>query len=81
MSRRGIDVGAKTDIYELMDMLLEQGAAIIMISSDLPEVLGMSDRIYVICQGEIAGEFEADKVDQKTILQYAFGQQKKEETN
>jgi ribose transport system ATP-binding protein len=78
---RGIDVGAKTDIYELMDMLLEQGAAIIMISSDLPEVLGMSDRIYVICQGEIAGEFEADKVDQNTILQYAFGQQKKEETN
>lgn len=75
---RGIDVGAKTDIYELMDMLLEQGAAIVMISSDLLEVLGMSDRIYVMCRGEIVGEFDASEANQTTILQYAFGQHKNE---
>ena len=71
---RGIDVGAKTDIYELMDILVESGAAIVMISSDLPEVLGMSDRIYVMSQGAIVGEFDAKDADQNTILQYAFGQ-------
>ena len=75
---RGIDVGAKTDIYELMDKLVESGAAIIMISSDLPEIMGMSDRIYVVHQGAIAGEFEAHEANQNTILQYAFGQSVRE---
>ncbi len=78
---RGIDVGAKTDIYELMDMLLEQGAAIVMISSDLPEVLGMSDRIYVMCRGEVVGEFDVSEANQNKILQYAFGQHENQEVN
>ena len=75
---RGIDVGAKTDIYQLMDMLAKQGAAIVMISSDLAEVIGMSDRICVLCRGRLVGEFEAGQADQNTILQYAFGQTKEE---
>lgn len=71
---RGIDVGAKTEIYKIMDELVSHGAGILMISSDLPEVLGMSDRVYVMCQGRIAGEFESNKTTQKEILKYAFGQ-------
>lgn len=71
---RGIDVGAKTEIYKIMDELVSQKAAILMISSDLPEVLGMSDRVYVMCQGKIAGEFESDKTSQTEILKCAFGQ-------
>ena len=53
---RGVDVGAKTEIYSLMNELLEQGVGILMISSDLPEVLGMSDRILVLREGKVAGE-------------------------
>lgn len=75
---RGIDVGAKSEIYKLMDTLVEGGAAILMISSDLSEILGMSDRIYVMCHGEINGEFDADEATQSGILQLAFGQKGKE---
>jgi ribose transport system ATP-binding protein len=53
---RGIDVGAKVEVYELMNELTENGAGILMISSDLPEVLGMSDRILVMSEGRITGE-------------------------
>lgn len=53
---RGIDVGAKSEIYGLMDAIAAQGAAIIIISSDLPELLGLADRIYVIKDGEVSGE-------------------------
>src|SRR6185503_8198791 len=53
---RGVDVGAKAEIYELMNRLTDAGAGILMISSDLPEVLGMSDRIYVMRQGRIQAE-------------------------
>ena len=71
---RGIDVGAKTEIYKLMDTLIEQGAGIIMISSDLPEVMGMSDRIYVLHNGSISGELNAKEATQSLIMRYAFGQ-------
>lgn len=54
---RGIDVGAKYEIYNFMNRLVDQGVAIIMISSELPEVLGMSDRIMVMCEGEFVKEF------------------------
>lgn len=57
---RGIDIGAKSEIYDLMDQLAKEGAAIFMISSDLPELLGISDRIYVMKDGEITGEVHAD---------------------
>lgn len=69
---RGIDVGAKSSIYELMDQLVSEGAAIIMISSDLPEVLGMSDRVAVMSGGELVGEMDIEEADQTKVLHMAF---------
>ncbi len=70
---RGIDVGAKTEIYQLMNRLAASGVAIIMISSELPEILGMSDRILVMHEGEIAGELSRDEATQERIMQLATG--------
>jgi ribose transport system ATP-binding protein len=70
---RGIDVGAKTEIYQLMNKLAQNGAAIIMISSELPEVLGMSDRILVMHEGEIAGELSREEATQERIMHLATG--------
>ncbi|OEH55094.1 D-ribose transporter ATP-binding protein [Oceanobacillus sp. E9] len=70
---RGIDVGAKREIYQLMNELTERGLAIIMISSDLPEVLGMSDRVMVIHEGKIAGELAREEATQEKIMTYATG--------
>lgn len=70
---RGIDVGAKVEIYQLMNQLTARGAAIMMISSEMPEILGMSDRIAVMNGGRIAGEFSAEDATQEKILQYALG--------
>lgn len=70
---RGIDVGAKFEIYKLMNDLVAQGVCIIMISSDLPEVIGMSDRIYVMHEGTVTGELHKSEFDQDTILKYASG--------
>ena len=69
---RGVDVGAKAEIYELMNRLTAEGVAIIMISSELPEVLGMSDRVLVMRSGEIAGEFSANEATQERVLQCAL---------
>jgi ribose transport system ATP-binding protein len=71
---RGIDVGAKEEIYQLMNRLTSSGVAIIMISSEMPEVLGMSDRILVMHQGEISGEFHAREATQEQILRCALGE-------
>jgi putative multiple sugar transport system ATP-binding protein len=68
---RGIDVGAKYEIYTLMNGLVEQGMSIIMISSELPEVLGMSDRIYVVASGKITGELPIQEATQEKIMQLA----------
>ena len=70
---RGIDVGAKAEIHHLMNELVKQGAAILMISSDLPEVLNMSDRIYVMHKGRIAKEFSREEATQEAILRHAMG--------
>ena len=72
---RGIDVGAKQEIYELMNGFAENNMGIIMISSELPEVLGMSDRILVMHEGEITKEFDNRKKDisQEEIMVYATG--------
>lgn len=75
---RGIDVGAKYEVYELFNKLSDAGVAIIMISSELPEILGMSDRILVIHQGEINGELDAKEATQEQILYLAAGYNKLE---
>jgi ribose transport system ATP-binding protein len=68
---RGIDVGAKSEIYRLLNSLAQQGKSIIMISSELPEVLRMSHRILVMCEGRITGELKAGEASQEAIMQYA----------
>ena len=68
---RGIDVGAKYEIYRQMCELAAAGMAIIMISSDLPEVLGMADRIYVMSEGRITGELMDKDADQVKIMHLA----------
>jgi len=70
---RGIDVGAKAEIYNLMRRLVKQGTGIIMISSELPEVIGMSDRIVVMHDGEIAGELSPSEATEEGILALAAG--------
>lgn len=70
---RGIDVGAKHEIYEIMNDLANQGKAIIMISSDMEELIGMSDRIVVLCKGRMAGSLEKQEISQESILMKAAG--------
>ena len=72
-ANRGIDVGAKKEIYELLNELKASGKAIIMISSDLPEVLGISDRIMVMSEGRISGELNRDEANQESIMKLAVG--------
>ncbi|KRF09878.1 sugar ABC transporter ATP-binding protein [Paenibacillus sp. Soil787] len=68
---RGIDIGAKSEIYKLLDELAEQGKSIIMISSELPEILRMSHRIMVMCEGRITGELSSTEATQEKIMYYA----------
>jgi ribose transport system ATP-binding protein len=68
---RGIDVGAKSEIYKLLRALADEGKAIVMISSELPEILRMSDRIVVMCEGRITGELRAAEATQERIMQLA----------
>lgn len=70
---RGVDVGAKQEIYELMNQLCAEGKSIIMISSDMEELLGMSDRIVVLYEHQLAGEVTRDQLDQEYILHLASG--------
>ena len=70
---RGIDVGAKHEIYQMMNQLVSQGKAIIMISSELPEILGMSDRILVMHEGRLVGEVSREEATQEKIMAYASG--------
>ena len=68
---RGIDVGAKFEIYTIMNKLVEQGMSIIMISSELPEILGMSDRVYIVSSGRIMGELPIEEATQEKIMNLA----------
>jgi inositol transport system ATP-binding protein len=70
---RGIDVGAKAEIHRLMSQLAQAGKAIIMVSSELPEVLGMSDRVLVMHEGRVAGEFDRKDANQERIMHAATG--------
>jgi ribose transport system ATP-binding protein len=68
---RGIDVGAKQEIYELMNRLVQEGKSIIMISSEMPEILRMSDRIVVMCEGKKTAEFDVSEATQEKIMNAA----------
>ena len=68
---RGIDVAAKAEIYEIMVKLVESGKSVIMISSDMEELLGMSDRIVVFCEGKVTGELKKSEFSQESVLSLA----------
>jgi putative multiple sugar transport system ATP-binding protein len=68
---KGVDVGAKYEIYTLIRQLAMEGKAILLISSELPEILGLSDRIYVMSKGRITGELKGDEANQEKVMAYA----------
>jgi inositol transport system ATP-binding protein len=70
---RGIDVGAKSEIHKLMGEFAKEGMAVIMVSSELPEILGMSDRILVMSEGKMMGELSRDEATQENIMHLATG--------
>ena len=70
---RGIDVGAKFEIYKLITGMVKENKAVIMVSSELPELLGMCSRIYIMCQGRISGCITREEFSQETIMMYATG--------
>ena len=74
---RGIDVGAKFEIYKLMMDLARMGKAIVMVSSELPELIGMCDRIYVMANGVVTGELQREEFSQETIMRLATGVESK----
>ena len=76
---RGIDVAAKVEIYNLMNKLKSEGIAVLFVSSEMPEVLGMSDRILVVCDGRITGEFDAGEATQEKVLEAAMRFENKSE--
>lgn len=73
---KGVDVGAKAEIYQIMGELASQGYAIILISSEMPEILGMSDRILVMCNGRLTGELDGSEATQEGILELAMEKSK-----
>jgi ribose transport system ATP-binding protein len=73
---RGVDIGAKSEIYRIISDLAAQGVAILMVSSELPEIIGMSDRVLVMREGELVGELNdraGQEITQENIMQYATG--------
>lgn len=68
---RGIDVGSKAEIYEIINNLAGKGAAVILVSSDLPEIINMCDRVYVMAEGRITGELNADEITQEKIMHFS----------
>ena len=69
---RGIDVGAKVEVYELINQLTADGKAVVMVSSEMPELIGMSDRILILSNGQLAGEFDSKHATQEQLLQAAM---------
>ena len=67
---RGIDVGAKYEIYTLMNQLAAEGRGVVMISSEMPELLGMCDRIYIMNEGALVGELSAEEASQERIMSF-----------
>ena len=77
---RGIDVAAKVEIYNLMNQLKQQGIGVLFTSSEMPEILGISDRMIVMCDGRITGELNTAEATQNKILEYATRFEKKLES-
>jgi len=75
---KGIDVGAKKEIYDVLNELKQMGKAIILISSDMPEIVGISDRVIVMHEGIVTGELEREDANQENIMKFAVGIDKKE---
>ncbi len=69
---KGVDVGAKAEIYDIMGQLAQKGYGVILISSEMPEILGMSDRIVVMCNGKVTGELSREEATQERILEFAM---------
>ena len=70
---RGVDIGAKREIYELIDALARAGKAILVISSDLPEAIGIADRVLVVRGGKVVKELSADEASEETVMRHAVG--------
>ena len=71
---RGIDVGTKAEVHRLLDELVSQGVAVLMISSELPEVLGMADRVLVLREGRLVSELPRSAADEQSVMRAATGQ-------
>ena len=69
---RGVDVGAKAEVYQALSGLAEKGKAVVMVSSELPEILGVCDRVIVFCEGRIAAELVNDGLREQDVIHYAF---------
>ena len=69
----GIDVGAKLEVYQLVNQLIADGKAVILVSSEMPELLGLSDRIVMLSEGRVGGEFTRAKANQEKLLAAAIG--------
>jgi D-xylose transport system ATP-binding protein len=72
---RGIDVGAKIEVYELINQLTAQGKAVVLVSSELPELMGMSDRIVMLHEGRVGGTFTRAEATQESLLSAAMGRE------
>ena len=70
---KGVDVGARVEIYRLIEEFAQAGGAVIVISSDMPEVLGISDRVIVMCEGNKTGEIEREMFSEELAMEYAIG--------
>jgi ribose transport system ATP-binding protein len=73
MPTRGVDVGARSEIYRVLEELSSQGVAIVIISLEMPEVLSIADRIYVMHEGKMVGELQREEATQEKLLSYALG--------
>jgi ABC-type sugar transport system ATPase subunit len=69
---RGVDVGAKAEIYQLIEQLAERGVALVIISSELLEIIGLSDRVLVMNQGRVTGFLDKDQISERNIMELAF---------
>jgi D-xylose transport system ATP-binding protein len=72
---RGIDVGAKLEVYQLINRLTAEGLGVVLVSSELPELMGMSDRVVMLHEGRVGGEFRQDEATQEKLLAAAMGRE------